>query len=124
MSAAWLTTKDVLSRHISWESYKTSGQLSDRDYALIKRLDKSTETARSSALEEVGKSVLRFHRRTASCLPETWQTNFILYRRSHGMHRRVSAVEVDALCLLPADADAVLHVPPVPSFANDAAFCC
>ena len=48
-----LTNEAVLARHVPWESYKTSGQLSDKDYALIKRLDKSNEGARAAVLEEV-----------------------------------------------------------------------
>lgn len=48
-----LTNEDVLGRHIPWESYKVTGQISERDFALIKRLDKSSETAKASALEEV-----------------------------------------------------------------------
>lgn len=48
-----LTNEEVLSRHVAWESYKTSGQISDNDYKLIKRLDKNTDTAKVSAMESV-----------------------------------------------------------------------
>lgn len=47
------TNEEVLSRHVAWESYKTSGQISDADYRVIKRLDKSTETAMATALADV-----------------------------------------------------------------------
>ena len=38
---------------IAWEPYKSLGQLSDRDLAIIRRVDKSTETAKVSVLDEV-----------------------------------------------------------------------
>jgi hypothetical protein len=47
-----LNNDGVLEEHIPWETYKTTGQISDRDFALIKRFDKSTETAKAAALEE------------------------------------------------------------------------
>lgn len=54
-----LTNDDVLERQIPWGSYKTTGQISDRDYGLIKRIDKSTDPAKRSAMEEVRSFALK-----------------------------------------------------------------
>jgi hypothetical protein len=48
-----LTNEEVLERNIPWESYKITSQIADREYALIKRLDKSTKVIMCSAMEEV-----------------------------------------------------------------------
>jgi V-ATPase subunit H len=48
-----LTNQDVLARSVAWESYRTSGQISDKDFSLIKRLDKAPSTAKSALLQEV-----------------------------------------------------------------------
>ena len=48
-----LTNEQVLARQVAWESYKTSGQISDRDFNLIKRLDKAPESSRTALVQEV-----------------------------------------------------------------------
>lgn len=48
-----LSNDGVLEQHIPWESYKMNGQISDRDFTLIKKYDKSPETVKASELDEV-----------------------------------------------------------------------
>eukprot|EP00892_Ulva_mutabilis_P008643 jgi/Ulvmu1/6150/UM028_0006.1 len=47
-----LSNDAVLEQHIPWESYKMNGQISDRDFTLIKKYDKSPETVKASELDE------------------------------------------------------------------------
>lgn len=48
-----LSNDAVLEQHIPWESYKMNGQISDRDFTLIKKYDKSPETVKAAELDEV-----------------------------------------------------------------------
>ena len=47
------TNDEVLSKDIQWDNYRASGQLGDKDMAVIKRLDKTSDSARSAVLQEV-----------------------------------------------------------------------
>eukprot|EP01025_Chloroclados_australasicus_P037275 TRINITY_DN37_c0_g1_i1.p2 TRINITY_DN37_c0_g1~~TRINITY_DN37_c0_g1_i1.p2 ORF type:complete len:465 (-),score=79.62 TRINITY_DN37_c0_g1_i1:387-1781(-) len=49
-----ITSEQVLSRDVPWETYLTARLISDRDLQLIRRFDKSTDTIQASLLEEAG----------------------------------------------------------------------
>lgn len=50
----YLTNEDVLERTVAWETYLTARLISERDLQLIRRFDKSPDTAKASSLEESG----------------------------------------------------------------------
>lgn len=47
-----LTNADVLERSVPWDSYKTSGQISEADLGIIKRLDKAPASTKVALVQE------------------------------------------------------------------------
>lgn len=78
-----LSNDSVLEQHIPWESYKMNGQISDRDFTLIKKYDKSPESVKASELDEVCVATVQTAYFADCCIPARWKRFSCLQKMSH-----------------------------------------